>query len=79
MATKKVMMLLLLLLICEHRTEHAVPLVNVPDFKGWTPLHYACCDNNLEFVELLLAAGANRDARYVSTSRSQKIVHFHLL
>ena len=35
---------------CKHRQRHAEPLVNVPDFKGWTPLHYACSENNLELV-----------------------------
>ena len=45
------------------RNEGTVPLVNIPDFKGWTPLHYACSDNNLEFVQQLLDAGADRNAR----------------
>ena len=44
-------------------TSYRVPLVNIADFKGWTPLHYACSDSNLEFVQLLLAAGADPNAR----------------
>ena len=45
--------------ISEYRTEHSEALVNVPDFKGWTPLHYACSDNNFELVQLLIDAGAD--------------------
>ena len=38
------------------------PLVNVPDLRGWTPLHFACSDNNKELVELLLKGGGNPNA-----------------
>ena len=50
----------------KHRTEHAEALVNVPDIKGWTPLHYACSENNLELIQPLLEAGADPYARYYS-------------
>ena len=42
------------------------PLVDVPDLKGWTPLHFACSFNNLELVQLLLDARADPHARYYS-------------
>lgn len=54
------------LFVC--RNERTVPLVNIKDLKGWTPLHYACSDNNLEFVQQLLDAGADQNARYFSKS-----------
>ena len=52
-----------------HRTadNHPQKLVNFPDCKGWTPLHYACYDSNKELVKQLLAAGADKCARYSCT------------
>ena len=41
------------------------PLAVLPDRKGWTPLHYACFDNNKELVRQLLGAGADPNATYV--------------
>ena len=43
------------------------PFVNVPD-SAWhfTPLHYACCYNNKNIIQLLLDAGADPNARYYS-------------
>ena len=34
------------------------------DCNGWTPLHYACYDNNEELIKQLLNAGADPWARY---------------
>ena len=65
-ATTKMKIWLLYLFV--YRNEHSVPLVNISDLKGWTPLHYACSDNNLEFVQLLLDAGADQNAKYFSKS-----------
>ena len=49
-----------------HRTpDNSVPLVNLPDNKGWTPLHYACYDNNTKLVQQLIKAGTNANAKYV--------------
>ena len=62
----KVIMWLVSLFIYEYRTEHSEALVNVPDFKGWTPLHYACSENNLELIQRLLEVGADPNARYYS-------------
>ena len=47
--------------------QHAnkTPLAELPDRKGWTPLHYACFDNNKELVRQLLGAGADPNAKYV--------------
>jgi len=52
------------LLISTHRDE---PFLDVPD-SAWhyTPLHYACCYNNKELIEVLLEAGADQHARYYS-------------
>ena len=61
---------------CKHRQRHAEPLVNVPDFKGWTPLHYACSENNLELVQLLLEAGADPNARYFSIQHVWLSINF---
>ena len=49
-----------------HRTggQHPNPLTNFPDNKGWTPLHYACYDNNIKLVLQLIKAGADPNARY---------------
>ena len=55
-----------LLFRCKYRAEHSEALVNVPDFKGWTPLHYACSENNLELIQRLLEVGADPNARYYS-------------
>ena len=48
----------------KYRNENTGSLVGIPDVEGLTPLHYACSDNNMELVELLLKAGANPKARY---------------
>ena len=49
-----------------HRTpDNPVPLANLPDNKGWTPLHYACYDNNAKLVQQLINAGTNANAKYV--------------
>jgi len=50
-------------LISKYRTG---PLVNVPELKGWTPLHYACSNNDKDLVQQLLDAGADPNARYYS-------------
>jgi len=34
------------------------------DCNGWTPLHYACYDDNKELIEQLMEAGADIWARY---------------
>ena len=34
------------------------------DCNGWTPLHYACWDDNKELAEQLMEAGADIWARY---------------
>ena len=49
-----------------HRTgdQHPNLLTNFPDNKGWTPLHYACYDNNTKLVLQLIKAGADPNARY---------------
>ena len=39
-------------------------LAELPDNKGWTPLHYACYDNNKKLVQQLRDAGADPNARY---------------
>ncbi len=33
------------------------------DNDGWTPLHFACLDDNLECAELLLDRGADLEAK----------------
>lgn len=38
-------------------------IVNVTDSDGYTPLHKACYNNNVEMVKLLLRHGANLEAR----------------
>ena len=38
-------------------------LVNLCDYVGRTPLHYACYDNNKELLQQLLDAGAVPTAR----------------
>ena len=52
-----------------HRSDgqHAKPqpLAELPDRKGWTPLHYACFDNNEELVRQLMEAGADPNTKYV--------------
>ena len=54
--------------VCIHRScdQHPKtnPLVLLPDNKGWTPLHYACYDNNKKLVQQLRDAGADPNARY---------------
>ena len=54
--------------MCIHRScdQHPKtnPLVLLPDNKGWTPLHYACYDNNKKLVQQLRDAGADPNARY---------------
>ena len=54
------------LIMYTHRTggQHPNPLTNFPDNKGWTPLHYACYDNNIKLVLQLIKAGADPNARY---------------
>ena len=51
-----------------HRTDDQHPkpnpLAELPDSKGWTPLHYACYDNNMKLVQQLINAGADPNARY---------------
>ena len=51
-----------------HRTDDQHPkqnpLAELPDNKGWTPLHYACYDNNMKLVQQLIDAGADPNARY---------------
>ena len=34
------------------------------DYRGWTPLHYACIANNKQLIEQLMGAGADKWARY---------------
>ena len=50
-----------------HRTDDQdpQPLANLPDNNGWTPLHYACYDNNMKLVQQLLRAGADPNAKFV--------------
>ena len=59
--------------MCIHRhcDQHpkANPLVLLPDCKGWTPLHYACYDNNMKLVLQLRDAGADPNTRYLYTWR----------
>ena len=54
--------------MCIHRScdQHPKtnPLVLLPDNKGWTPLHYACYDNNKKLVQQLRDTGADPNARY---------------
>lgn len=33
--------------------------VNAQDHAGWTPLHEACCTNQIQVAELLLGSGAD--------------------
>ena len=47
----------------QHKKQQ--PLVELPDRKGWTPLHYACFDNNEELVRQLMGAGADPNTKYV--------------
>jgi ankyrin repeat protein len=37
--------------------------VGAKDNDGWTPLHFACLDDNLECAELLLDRGADVEAK----------------
>ena len=39
-------------------------LVNLSDYNGWTPLHYACFNENRELLQQLLEAGADPTARW---------------
>ena len=39
-------------------------LVNMCDYNGWTPLHYACYAREKMLIELFLKAGADTYARY---------------
>ena len=39
--------------------------VNAPDRNGWTPLHYAALKDREEIIELLIAKGANVNAKSV--------------
>ena len=49
-----------------HRTpDYPVQLAKLPDSKGWTPLHYACYDNNMKLVLQLISAGTDANAKYV--------------
>ena len=52
-----------------HRTDGQLQqpnrLAELPDNKGWTPLHYACYDNNMKLVLQLINAGADPNAKYV--------------
>lgn len=48
---------------CRTADGCAVSLVNFPDNNGWTPLHYACYDNNKELVQQLLKAKPDLYAR----------------
>ena len=50
-------------LCISHRTA-GERLVDLGDCNGWTPLHYACYDNNKELIEHLMEAGADIWARY---------------
>jgi len=45
------------------RRPDAERLVNLSDYNGWTPLHYACFDENKELLQQLLEAGADPTAR----------------
>ena len=36
-----------------------LPQVNIPDEKGWTPLHIACQDGDRDMAATLLEAGAD--------------------
>ena len=38
-------------------------LVDMVDYRGWTPLHYACIANNEQLIEQLMEAGADIWAR----------------
>ena len=51
---------------CEivYLTHRTAGLVDMVDCNGWTPLHYACFDNNKELIEHLMEAGADIWARY---------------
>ena len=52
-----------------HRTpDHPVPLAELPDSKGWTPLHYACYDNNMKLVLQLIEAKTDANAKYVQST-----------
>ena len=51
------------LLLYKYRTGTG-PLVNVPEIRGWTPLHYACSNDDKDLVQQLLDAGADPNARY---------------
>ena len=50
-------------------------LVNMVDCNGWTPLHYACYDDNKELIEQLMEAGADKWARYFFDSSCPIIVY----
>ena len=45
--------------------EKTPDVVNMANWLGWTPLHYAVYQNNVALVRLLLAAGANKECRSV--------------
>lgn len=36
--------------------------VTIPDMKGWTPLHMAAAADNIALINLLISAGARKDA-----------------
>ena len=48
-------------------------LVDMVDCNGWTPLHYACIENNRELIEQLMEAGADIWARYFFDSLNMNI------
>ena len=55
------------------RSNGARSLLNIPDARGMTPLHYACSGNNKELVKKLLEKGADRKARYFTVWCSKMV------
>ena len=43
--------------------QHLAAGVNAKDDNGWTPLHHAAWNSHKEIIELLIAAGADMNAK----------------
>ncbi|XXG94925.1 hypothetical protein Hte_001184 [Hypoxylon texense] len=43
--------------------EECPDLINLPDADGWTPLHWAARERDIEASQCLIAYGANKEAR----------------